>query len=109
MSLASLLVHTVTVKRLGASSGVKKVWEAAGSGVPCLIQPLDPEPQEASFNSWGKDFRAWFLPTQDVREGDQLVDADGRTFGVRGVRLRNYGSADMRHLEARLGLDGGSA
>jgi hypothetical protein len=105
MTLSSLLVHTVSVKRATATTGIKKTYQAAATGVRCLIQPLDPEAQETVKDGWGRDYKAFFLSGTDIREGDQLTDQSGRIFSVRGVRLRNYGPAQLQHLEALLGQD----
>lgn len=107
MSLASLLTHTVSVKRQAAGAGVQVSYQAVTgmSAVKCLIQPLDPEDTSRVADSWGSDFKAFFASGTDIRKGDRLTDQDGQEYGVRGIRLRNYGPARNQHVEALLGSD----
>lgn len=111
MSLATLMTHTVSVKRKTATTGVKFTYQAvtALASVPCLIQPLDPEATERTADSWASDYKAFFAVDADIQKGDKLTDQAGREFSVRGIRLRNYGSTANQHLEALLGADWGSA
>lgn len=109
MSLARLLTHRVTIQRQAAAAGVTKTYQAVLTDVHCLIQPVDPDPVEQPASSFSKDFRVWFPYGTAVKEGDRLVDQDSRTYGVRGVRSRNYGPASLRHLEALVALDRSAA
>lgn len=104
MSFSRLLTHTVSIKRLGAGSGVQQTYSTAATGVSTLIQPLDPESQQAANLAFVNAYKAFMLFGTDVRVGDRLTDQDSRVYAVRGVRNRNYGS--LTHIELFLEEDG---
>lgn len=97
MSLAGLLSHSVTVRRAAAAGGVKKTYQTIAEDVPCLIQPLDPEATASVGMAMGKAYKIFFQLDANVQEGDSLLDHQGRTLGVRGIRRRDYGR--NQHLD----------
>lgn len=56
--------------------------------IPCCIQQLSEAPEEAFGNAAAyKYYQALDLgQVVDIREGDQVTDADGNTYIVKGVR-----------------------
>ncbi len=106
MSLRSLMTHRVTVKRPAAAAGIRKTYKQVYTDIACLIEPLDPEALRQFDTSFAATHQCFMLSAQDIREGDQLVDQESRTFYVRGVRLRNYGRHP--HKQLLLGEDKGN-
>lgn len=110
MSVARLLTHRATVQRQTPdATGIGRSYLPIATDVPCLIQPLDDEATENVASSFAKDFKVYFLLSADVKEGDRLIDQDGRSLGVRGTRRRDYGPAPTQHLEVLAALDRSAA
>lgn len=101
----SLYRHTVSVKRQTAGAGITKTYNTVATGLACTIQPIAAEGQEQTASDYSQMYRGFFAVTADVREGDRLTDADGRVFGVRGIKLHNYGGIRLQHQELLLALD----
>lgn len=106
MSLARLLTHHVTIKRPAAGVGIQRTYTNVYTAVPCLIQPLDPAAARQFDSSLAVQYQCFMAYAQDVRLGDQLVDQLSRTFYVKGLRVRNYGT--VPHKQLLLAEDQGS-
>ena len=105
MAIMRRLVHLCSIRRLTAGMGVKKTYTTQASGVPCLIQPLDAESAIAAGMAFGRAFRGWFMIDAIISEGDKITDHQGRNMTVRGVRLRDYGTAANQHKDVLLEQD----
>lgn len=103
MSLSQFLVHSCTIQRMAATTGVKKAYAQLAASVPCLIQPLDPEASQRAGMSYGRAYKGFFMIATDIKEGDRIIDQQGRTMGVKGIRQRDYGSNP--HLDVLLDQD----
>ena len=91
MSLTSLMIHTVTVRRLtrtfdATDGGWTEAWANEALNVSCRIQPLSAKEvaEQQSVNS-EINCRIYFLPAADVLFEDRLIHGVD-TIEVVGVR-----------------------
>lgn len=103
MSFSGLLTNTATVKRPTAAVGNQRTYQQVATGIQCAIQPLSDVAEAQTGSAFGKAYRGFFDVDANVREGDQITDAAGRVFYIRGTKIRSYGN--FPHIEALLNED----
>lgn len=99
MAVEHLYNETVSVKRLTADSGNKKVYGSHIASLSCLIQPLDEDMTGDIPGGYGKDSML-FCGLADIGEADRIFRSDGTEYRVVGVERYDYGIED--HLEVRI-------
>lgn len=87
--------HSATIQRM-TKVGMKYTYGDRAT-TKCFLQPLDSISAQAFGITFTKAFSCYVPLEADVTEKDQLV-IDGRTYGVKGFRLHNYGSLAHKRL-----------
>lgn len=91
MPISNLLQHRVTVYRMGKGAGIAIGYQKHLINVPCFIQPMSAEFAAKVGMAFGKSYYCYANVNVDIKQGDHVVDQDGKTYGVSGSMKRNYG------------------
>jgi len=94
---SSHYTNTVTIRRK-TTTDRKTTYADQATGVPCLIQRLTAEQQQAERGRHNADYHC-FIETE-VLIGDKLVDSNNTTYDVVGVTHVRFAGFD--HYEAEL-------
>lgn len=91
--------HQITIFRSRKHAGVDKYsLSATFTGYSADIQPASPSRIELVQGRVGTTYTAFLDATVDVKEGDVIVTADGKRYGVTGIQ-RWQGAGLLDHLE----------
>lgn len=90
-----MLEQSMTVKRLQASTGIKRVYATLGP-FPCLLQPLDDQKAALHGLAMGNAYQLYCDVDANVKDGDQ-VTVGTQTLKVSGTKVYNFG--DYQHKE----------
>lgn len=101
MPFTSLLKDTLTVKRLTATTGVKRTYQTPGA-FAAMVQPLEAEQAQLRDLALGKSFKAFMDVDANILAGDLCTDQYTIEYRVQGVEKRRYGTKP--HLEVILVL-----
>lgn len=103
------LTNRVTINRLGAVEGSshKTGRSELATGVQCLILPSDYRAAAARNMALNQAYDGYFLSTQDIKVGDELVDqVSDAHYKVQGLQPNPGKFTD--HIRAELQLVVGS-
>lgn len=103
------LKNRVTINRLGAVEGSshKTGRSELATGVKCLILPSDYRAAAARGMQLNQAYDGYFLSTQDLKTGDEIVDSvSGASYKVQGIQPNPGIYTD--HLRVELQLEVGS-
>lgn len=92
MPLTSMFFHRITTYRLRAGTGVQKSYTANLRSLPCFIQPMSAEFSTKIDMVFGKSYYCYTSLNADLKQGDKVIDQDGKEYRVSGSQKRNYGS-----------------
>jgi hypothetical protein len=91
MSFSTQLVHRITTSRLQAGSGMQKSYAANLVDYPVMIQPMSAEYAAKVNMVFGRAYNMYTAVDADIKNGDKVVDQDGKEYRVSGSLKRNYG------------------
>jgi hypothetical protein len=91
MSFQTQLVHRVTTYRLQSGSGMQKNYEPNLIDQAAFIQPMSAEYAQKANLVFGRAYNMYTTINVDIKNGDKVVDQDGKEFRVSGSLRRNYG------------------
>lgn len=99
MSLSSMLNQTLSVYRLGATTGSKKQY-ALVTTVKAMIAPMSATAADINKMAFARAFSGYVLPSANVLIGDYLQDTSGNKYDVQGSR--NYTMGTQPFIELTL-------
>lgn len=100
-----MLEQSLTVRRLQATTGIKRVYGTLGP-YPCLLQPLDDQSTDLHGLAMGHAYKLFTDVDADVKEGDE-VTVDNLTLKVSGIKVYNFG--DFQHKEIIVYTEGSAS
>jgi len=103
MSIAQFANTIIRTKRLVKESEdiSNETYQDYLTDKPAHIQPLDDSYGEGLDGSYKKDF-LMFCELCDIKQGDKVIDSDGKEYVVSGVE--EYEWQTLSHLEVRISL-----
>lgn len=72
-------------RRRRVNSTDRYTMSATYTGYPIDIQPANNTRLEQVGGKYGAVYDAWVESSVDIKEGDQVVDSDGKRYSVKGV------------------------
>lgn len=100
-----MLEQSMSVRRLQASTGIKRVYGTLGP-YPCLLQPLDDKSTDLHGLAMGHGYKLFSDLDADVKEGDEVI-VNGLTLKVSGIKVFNFG--DYQHKEMIVYTEGSAS
>jgi len=97
MSIRRFFDQNVVVRRLKTSVGRRKSFQSTAT-VEGHIQGLDDEARQRLGIIEEKGWKAWFAVDADVNEGDEILGDDGKTYEVREVVIKDYGTNQHKEV-----------
>ena len=95
MPIAShLLVHQITISRKTKGSDGRSTFIQQGApSRRCMIQQTTDEPVELHDNVLGHRYNLYMNieESNDILEGDKVIDQNGREYRINGRQHNNYG------------------
>jgi hypothetical protein len=91
VSLYSVMVHTLTTKRMKSGVGIQKTYQINLASQQCLIQPISAEYAAKTGLVFDRSFNCYVPIGTDIQIGDRGTDQDGKQYMVSGSLKRNYG------------------
>lgn len=86
--------HEITIYRTRQKTGSDRfALSATFTAYDADIQPSSIERQQMMGTRYGATYDAYVATTVDIKEGDQVVDENGKRYSVRGVS--HYESAGL--------------
>jgi hypothetical protein len=99
MSIKSFFNKKVIIKRLSTVSGYKKTFQSTAT-VDGAIQEMDREARQKLGILEERTWIAWFDINEDIKEGDTMVDENGKSYIVKEITKKDYGV--NQHLQVIL-------
>lgn len=92
---------SVVLLRLSATTGYKKGYISTGT-IDVHLQRIDERSQSATFAAEGVTHRAWIGLDVNIKDGDQVRDAQGNLYSVVAVINEGRDIAINEHKEVLL-------
>jgi len=92
----SMLTQTMSVKRLQATTGIKRVYTTVGP-YACLLQPLDDKAAELHGLAMGHGYMLYSDVDADAKEGDEVI-VGSLTLKVSGIKVYNFGANQHKEM-----------
>jgi len=96
MGLKHFLNKSVIILRLKAVSGHKKGFVSTGT-IDTHIQRIADESSFEIYGVYGATHKAWCDVSEDIKNGDKIIDPDGNEYSVVAVNKQDFGMST--HLE----------
>lgn len=92
--------HEITIYRTRRKTGTDRyALSATLTNYYADIQPASIERTQAIEGRFGAVWDAFVDPSVDIKEGDQVVDGDGKRYSVKGIsHWQNAGLLDHKEL-----------
>lgn len=89
MLFTRMLEHTMVIRRLTATTGIKRTYSDLGP-YPCMLQPLDDQKVALHGLAMGYAYTLYCNIDVPIKESDEVI-ANGISLKVAGIKTYNFG------------------